>query len=301
VSLSPYDVVDRLQLYRVVTSALFHKGFAHLLFNCLAFGTIGSPIERKNGSLFLFWFLWTAIVFSSSIYIGMSYGLYAVTSSSEWIRVRCVGLSGVIFALAVVDGFREAESTEDTHRRALCGLVRVPRKVYPFVLLIILQIMLPEVSFLGHLSGLLYGLLFVHGKMKCVFLSTSKMRELETRIPSVFTRESIVLTPAINREDVMAYSNFRDTYVEWLIPVFTQIRTGFSNIVTWIRRHLTSGQEYERVSTVDSFDHEVGLEEDPIVAGKKEKDNDTASRREEARLKRLEYLEKKKKNPTSTG
>jgi len=40
---------------------------------------------------------------------------------------------------------------------SLYGLIQVPTKIYPWVLLIILQIILPNVSLLGHLSGMLIG------------------------------------------------------------------------------------------------------------------------------------------------
>lgn len=288
-------------MYRIVTSALFHKNVPHLLFNALAFGTLATPIERTHGSLFLFWLLFTSILFTSLIYIIISYGMYLISSSSSWIRVRCVGLSGVIFSLAVVDGFREADSTEDTHRRALCGLIRVPRKVYPFLLLLILQFMLPNVSFLGHLSGILYGLLVVHGKMKCVFLSSSKMRDLESRMPSIFTRERIVLTPTTNREDVMSYVHFRETYTEWFLPGMRKVRNSIYNAFVWIRRRVTSGPEYERVSTVDSFDGD-DVEGGGVLlgnSGNHQNNKGGVSQREEARLKRLEYLENNKKNSSS--
>ena len=114
------------------------------------------------------------------------------------------------------------------------------------------------------------------------------MRELESRNPQFFKHERIVLTPTTNREDVMSYVNFRETYTDWILPAMRKIRSG-------IRRLVTSGQEYERVPTVDSDD--LDLEHgriDGAVLGGNDNDTPSSSQREDARTKRLEYLAKKK-------
>jgi hypothetical protein len=116
------------------------------------------------------------------------------------------------------------------------------------------------------------------------------MRELESRNPQIFKHERIVLTPTTNREDVMSYVNLRETYTEWILPAMRKIRSG----VLWIRLRVTSGQEYERVPTVDSDD--LDLEHgriDGAVLGGNDNDTPSSSQREDARLKRLKYLEKK--------
>ena len=42
---------------------------------------------------------------------------------------------------------------------SLFGLFRVPPHLYPWVLLLVIQLLMPGVSFLGHLSGILVGYL----------------------------------------------------------------------------------------------------------------------------------------------
>ena len=39
--------------------------------------------------------------------------------------------------------------------RSIFGLFTVPAKFYPWVLLVVWQLLVPQVSFLGHLTGLL--------------------------------------------------------------------------------------------------------------------------------------------------
>lgn len=43
------------------------------------------------------------------------------------------------------------------HLRSIFGLFTVPPRVYPWALLLVFQLLMPGVSFLGHLSGILAG------------------------------------------------------------------------------------------------------------------------------------------------
>lgn len=59
-----------------------------------------------------------------------------------------------------------AAAARGTPQRSLFGLVSIPASLYPWALLLLWQLLMPNVSFLGHLSGLLTGLLWVHGHLR---------------------------------------------------------------------------------------------------------------------------------------
>jgi len=63
--------------------------------------------------------------------------------------------------------------------RSIFGLFNVPAKLYPWVLLVILSLLLPNISFLGHLSGILVGVLFVSGFCNLIIPSISFQKEAE--------------------------------------------------------------------------------------------------------------------------
>jgi len=76
-----------------------------------------------------------------------------------------VGFSGVIFALLVVNIYIQNSSNED---RSIFGFFTLKAQLYPWVLLILLQLLIPgRVSFIGHLCGILvgygYSFGYIHG------------------------------------------------------------------------------------------------------------------------------------------
>lgn len=61
-----------------------------------------------------------------------------------------IGLSGVIFGLIVVDNCMTGATS-----RSIFGFFYVPAHLYPWTLLVLWQVIMPGVSFLGHLCGVL--------------------------------------------------------------------------------------------------------------------------------------------------
>lgn len=99
----------------------------------------------------------------------------AVTHKDQWLYYSSIGFSGVIFTLAVL----ESHSSPPNATRSVMGMFSVPSRAYPWVLLILIQLMLPHISFVGHLSGLLVGILQSYGCIAFLFPSASLINKLE--------------------------------------------------------------------------------------------------------------------------
>jgi len=51
----------------------------------------------------------------------------------------------------------EANTGDGSAQKTIWGLFTVPKKAWPWVSLVVIQILLPEASFLGHISGIIIG------------------------------------------------------------------------------------------------------------------------------------------------
>jgi len=180
VCISADTVVIHLQLWRLITSAIFHAGLLHLAFNMMAFFPMGTSLERSLGSFNLLWLIGILIIFGDALYIGVSY--LASLAGFPFLLSQCaVGFSGVIFGLIPLD-VRASGGAQ----RSIFGLFNVPALYYPWVLLLLWQLLVPQSSFLGHLSGLAIGQLYAMGLLKLITPSNDTVQSFERG--AVFTQ-----------------------------------------------------------------------------------------------------------------
>ena len=99
--------------------------------------------------------------------LGMSQGITLVLAKSlllffdyerPYYSEYAVGFSGVLFAMKVVLN-SQSENYTDVH-----GILIVPTRYAAWAELILIQLFVPGVSFLGHLGGILAGLLYLRLK-----------------------------------------------------------------------------------------------------------------------------------------
>ena len=148
--LCPDRVIAQLELWRILTAAFTHGGPMHIIMNMITLVAVGKPIEDKLGST-----PFIALVILIATLSGIIYIILDLIAVYAGFNSYCaVGFSGVLFALVVLE-----TKLEPQQNRSIFGFFTVPSNVYPWALLVLLQIMLPGISFLGHLSGILVGFL----------------------------------------------------------------------------------------------------------------------------------------------
>lgn len=59
-------------------------------------------------------------------------------------------------------------------------MVNVPSALYPWALLVVLQLFMPNLSFMGHLCGILAGSLQTEGHLEWIMPTDSYLREMES-------------------------------------------------------------------------------------------------------------------------
>ncbi|KAL7534257.1 hypothetical protein ACHAWF_004769 [Thalassiosira exigua] len=173
-TMCPRSVLYEREFYRVVTSALFHANLMHVGMNGMSTAAIGGMLEKRIGSLMTALTIAWGILLTSATYLLVSWLLYAALGYEKMMLQHSVGFSGVVFQLSALESNLGPDRT-----RSVFGLFQVSSKLYPWALLVVLQVIMPQISFLGHLSGILVGTLQYYGALDVLFPSEARLREWE--------------------------------------------------------------------------------------------------------------------------
>ncbi|KAK4272635.1 hypothetical protein QN277_021159 [Acacia crassicarpa] len=177
VCFSPSDIVSRFQVYRIYTSILFHGSLLHVLFNMMALVPLGSEMERIMGSVRLLYVI--LLLATSNAIFHVLIALLAAhnpINSYEYLMNECaIGFSGILFSMIVIE-----TSLSGAQSRSVFGLFNVPAKWYAFILLVVFQLLMSNVSLLGHLCGILSGFAYTYGLFNFLLPGTSVYSAIET-------------------------------------------------------------------------------------------------------------------------
>ncbi|EJK46866.1 hypothetical protein THAOC_34449 [Thalassiosira oceanica] len=153
---------------------------------------IGSSLERQIGTIMMALTIFFGILLTGAIYISISWLLFAVFGLEKMMLQHAAGFSGVIFQLSVLESNLSPNRT-----RSVFGVFTVSSRMYPWALLVAIQLVMPHISFLGHLSGILIGSLQYHGALNVLFPREEYLQECETseRLSVLRAQPSYVPTP----------------------------------------------------------------------------------------------------------
>eukprot|EP00245_Coleochaete_scutata_P001611 TRINITY_DN1198_c0_g1_i1.p1 TRINITY_DN1198_c0_g1~~TRINITY_DN1198_c0_g1_i1.p1 ORF type:complete len:424 (-),score=31.25 TRINITY_DN1198_c0_g1_i1:888-2159(-) len=188
VCMSPLLVIKKFEVYRPFTSVIFHGGLLHICFNMLAYVPMGSALERLLGSVRSAHLLLLIALTNAIIHILVAYVLsYLPFQAVNGLMRECsIGLSGVLFSLIVIE-----TRVSGTHSRSIFGLFSVPAKWYPWALMLLFQLLMPNVSLLGHLSGIVSGTLYSQGVFNVFLPSNAVCSSIESsRVLAPLVRQS---------------------------------------------------------------------------------------------------------------
>ncbi|KAM9801074.1 rhomboid-related protein 4 [Neosynchiropus ocellatus] len=144
---------------RLLLSPVHHADDLHLYVNMASFIMKGLLLERRLGGP---WFLYLLAVFSlltGVVYLLLEATLTELTDDPTYSLQCAVGFSGVLFALKVVNNHYHPGGVT-----RLMGL-QVPNHYASWVELVLIHIMTPGTSFVGHLAGIIVGLLYTSGPL----------------------------------------------------------------------------------------------------------------------------------------
>lgn len=225
--LTPYLVMTKFYVWQLFTYMFLHGDFMHIFFNMYALLLFGMPVEQLWGSKkFLIYYFFTGIGAGITIFI------MNLLLGDIGFFIPTIGASGAVFGLLLAFGmlFPEAE---------LLVFFFIPMKAKYLVVVyggieLYLQVTSggqSSVSHLGHLGGLVFGL---------IYFMVTRRRGIEFKAKKI---KAVLQTELSRRkEDMAAQSSDQDLA---LLRILQKLETGGVSSIT--------DDEYQYIKRMDIF------------------------------------------------
>ncbi|GAB5372658.1 hypothetical protein AAMO2058_001683600 [Amorphochlora amoebiformis] len=143
------------ELKRLVFSAFYHGDDMHVYYNMSSLLWKGAQLEQAMGSEAFIGMSLVLLGLSHSIYVAVAWAMAEVGFYNS-MNTCAIGYSAVLFAYKVVLNHASPRWTR------IWGF-SIPLKYACWAELVLISIMTPNASFIGHLCGILAGLIYVYG------------------------------------------------------------------------------------------------------------------------------------------
>ncbi|XP_072972663.1 RHOMBOID-like protein 13 [Typha angustifolia] len=150
-----YEAAVQGHYWRIITSAFSHISVVHLVFNMSALWSLGVIEQLGNMGLgveFYLHYTLVMVVLSGLLVLGIYHLLIQKFKLDYFRRVTAVGYSCVVFGWMTILAVKQPSS-----KLNLFGVLSLPISFAPFESLIFTSIIVPQASFIGHLSGIVVG------------------------------------------------------------------------------------------------------------------------------------------------
>jgi rhomboid domain-containing protein 1 len=238
-AIQPYAVILDLELYRIITCAYMHLSIMHIGMNMFSLFSIGTSLEAIFGSLRFFFLILVYTIVIGIVYLGLAVIEIFVWSPAGFYG-SAAGFSGVLFAMAVDESALSVAPT-----RSVFGFFSVPTKLYPWVLMLVLSIIIPGVSLLGHLAGIIVGGMHTSGYLSWLLPSLSTLRKLEDQ-PWMRPLVRLEMYRLVPTSDLVLERNSSAS-----ISLFSQVRQILGTLLSPITQRFSSNSSTTS-STVSS-------------------------------------------------
>lgn len=147
---------------RLLLSPFHHADDWHLYFNMASLLWKGMKLERRLGGAWFFYLLSVFSALTGLVYLLLEALLTELTADQSYSMACAVGFSGVLFALKVLNNHY--------HPGGVTYLMGLPvaNRYASWAELVLIHVTSPGTSFVGHLAGILVGLLYTSGPLKTI-------------------------------------------------------------------------------------------------------------------------------------
>ncbi|KAK4342394.1 hypothetical protein RND71_038210 [Anisodus tanguticus] len=225
---NPHLILKYKDLKRFFLSPFFHINESHLVYNMLSLLWKGIQLETSMGSAEFASMVATLVAMSQGVTLLLAKSLLLFFDYERpFYNEYAVGFSGVLFAMKVIVN---AQSDDYT---SVHGLM-VPTRYAAWAELFLIQMFVPGVSFLGHLGGILAGLLYL--RLKASFSGSNPVRQLMRGFsralswPLRLMKNLLRIQPRITGRGTAGGRSARDTLPMWRCDACTFDNSGRLNV-----------------------------------------------------------------------
>lgn len=154
VCISAVKVLKHKDWRSLFLSNFEHGSDMHLYYNMISFILKGSYLEPIYGTTNFVFLLIILSTGCSIMYVSLGYVLTQLTGDYGYLTACAIGFSAALFTLKVI-----ALCEKDDRLQNVNGF-QVPSKLAVWVELILIHLLVPNSSFIGHLGGILVGCLY---------------------------------------------------------------------------------------------------------------------------------------------
>ncbi|KAK9462777.1 uncharacterized protein V1516DRAFT_671093 [Lipomyces oligophaga] len=159
-------------IYRLLTYPLVHQGLVHLVFNVFALVPVLSSFEEETGTVGTAGALLLFTLIPAVLYVFSSFLLNAAS-------VPTLGASGWVFSLMAYFALKDQALRPSIY---FTPTIHIPTWTTPIITLLVIAVLLPGSSFLGHLFGLVVGYLYGLGYLNSARLPPLVINKLESHL-----------------------------------------------------------------------------------------------------------------------
>eukprot|EP00730_Choanoeca_flexa_P015668 TRINITY_DN7246_c0_g1_i1.p1 TRINITY_DN7246_c0_g1~~TRINITY_DN7246_c0_g1_i1.p1 ORF type:complete len:302 (+),score=38.76 TRINITY_DN7246_c0_g1_i1:122-1027(+) len=164
--LMPAAIVEGHAYERLIWPIILHASDFHLYYNMVSWLHKGRTLEPRLGTERLAGLVVFFGIASNVLYVAIAWALHTFAGYSSSYVSCAVGFSAVLFSIKVVLQDSEPEGSVVP----VMGMM-VPTRWAYWAELGLIQLIAPQSSFLGHLCGILVGLLYTRGYLGPLFTS----------------------------------------------------------------------------------------------------------------------------------
>ena len=169
-------VIGGKEWKRLLLSSFYHLDDMHLYYNMVSFIWKGITLERKLGKRKFIILLGIFSIATQVVMLTLNAFFAKVFLNKYYLNTCAAGFSAVLFALKVL-----TTASSDRNESVMGLPILVPSKYACWVELIVIQILVPNASFTGHLAGILVGLLYIYGPLKWLVKALNNLAKGDNR------------------------------------------------------------------------------------------------------------------------